>query len=196
MSRRLIVWCQTRHTTCYANTVQGTGNGAVIRQKRMSQTTCCCPKAYRTRGDRWQNKTYIIMAGSSAYKGWTRPRLVTPHSSSEWTPTSILSLLILVNQVHPNPVLFLTGPGLTQLQVTDLSVGPGGFKSPFAETPFHSSHLNLLFKEIDLATQCLALLVHGVVTVNFGHKTPIVDSEFVELLPKGSKGGATPPQGG
>ncbi len=43
----------------------------------MSQTTRCCPEAYHTGNNRRQNKTYVIMAGSSAYKGWACPRLVT-----------------------------------------------------------------------------------------------------------------------
>ncbi len=104
------------------------------------------------------------------------------------------SLSILAYQVRPDPVLLLTGPGLTQPQMLNLAVGSGGFESPFAETSFHSSRLHLLLKEIDLAAQHLALLVHDVVTVDFGHKTPVVDRELVEHSMKGGKGGTTPPQ--
>ncbi len=135
------------------------------------------------------------MASSSAYKGWTCPRPVTPCSSLEWTSTSMPSLPILAYQVHSNPVLLLTGPHLTQSQMTDLAVSPGGFESPFAETPLHLSHLDLLLKEVDLTAQHLALFVHCVIAVDFGHKTPVVDSELVELPSEGSEGGATPSQG-
>src|SRR5258708_21559947 len=162
----------------------------------MSQTTCCCPMAYCTRSNRGKNEAYVIMAGSSSYKGWTCPRPVTPRSLSEWMPTSMSSLLILVHQVCPNSVLLLTHPGLTQPQMADLAVGSGGFKSPFAETSLHSSHLDLLFKEVDLAAQRLALLVHGLVVVNLGHEAPIVDGELVKCAAECSEGGATPPQGG
>src|SRR5258707_13886017 len=162
----------------------------------MSQTTRCCPKAYRTWSNRGKNKTYIILAGSSSYKGWTCPRLVTPRSSSEWTPTSMPSLPVLAYQVHPDPILLLSGSGLTQPQMLDLAVGAGSFESPFAKTPFHSDHLDLLLKEVNLAIQCLALFIHGAVAVDFGHKTPVVDGELVECSTKGGKGGTTPPQGG
>src|SRR5216684_6073431 len=77
-SRSLIVQCQTGASTCHTNAVQGTRNGAAIRGKGMSQTTRCCPEAYHTCNNRGQNKTYVIMASSSAYKGWTCPRPVTP----------------------------------------------------------------------------------------------------------------------
>src|SRR5713226_2606859 len=174
-SRSLIVRCQTGASTRHTNTVQGTGNGAAIRGKGMSQTTCCCPEAYCTQNNRRQDKAYVIVAGSSAYKGWTRPRPVTPCSSSEWMSTSMSSLSILAYQVRPDPVLLLACSGLAQPQMLDLAVGPGGFESPFAETVLHSSHLDLLFKEINLATQRLALLIHGAVAVDLGHKTPIVD---------------------
>ncbi|SRR5216684_4207248 len=43
----------------------------------MSQTTCGYPKAYRTGGNRGQDKTYVIIASSSAYKGGACPRPVT-----------------------------------------------------------------------------------------------------------------------
>ena len=78
----------------------------------------------------------------------------------------------------------------------DLSVGPGGFEPPFAETSFHASCLDLLLKEINLTAQRLALLVHGVVMVDLGHEAPVVDSEFVEFSLESSKGGATSSQGG
>jgi len=78
----------------------------------------------------------------------------------------------------------------------DLAIGPGGLKSPFAETLLHTSRLDLLFEEIDLTAQRLALLVHGTVMVDLGHKTPVVDGELVECSTKGGEGGTTPPQGG
>ncbi len=65
---------------------------------------------------------------------------------------SIPGLPILAYQVRPNPILLLLGSGLAQPQVLDLVVGVGSFESPFAETPFLSGHLDLLFEEVDLAT--------------------------------------------
>ena len=108
----------------------------------------------------------------------------------------MLSIPILAYEVHPNSVLLLTGPGLTQSQMADLVVGPSGLESPFTETLFHSSRLDLLLEEIDLAAQRLALFVHHVVTVDFGHKAPVVNGKFVEFSPEGGEGSATPSQGG
>src|SRR5258708_37599233 len=119
----------------------------------MSQTTHCCPEAYRTRNNRGQNKTYIIMAGSSAYKGWTCPRPVTPCSSSEWTPTSIAGLAVLVHQVCLNAILLRSGSHLPQSQVADLAVCSGCLEPPLAETMLHPSRLDLLFEEVNLTTQ-------------------------------------------
>ncbi len=76
-----------------------------------------------------------------------------------------------------------------------MAVSLGSFKSPLAETAFHSSRLDLLFKKIDLATQHLALLIHGAVVVDLGHEAPVVDGELVESSPKGGEGSAAPPQG-
>src|SRR5713226_10656784 len=116
-SRSLIVRCQTGASTRHTNTVQGTGNGAAIRGKGKSQTTCCCPEAYCTQNNRRQDKAYVIVAGSSAYKGWTRPRPVTPCSSSEWMSTSIAGMAVLANQVHSNMVLLHLGSHLPQPQM-------------------------------------------------------------------------------
>ncbi len=75
-------------------------------------------------------------------------------------------------------------------------VSPGSLESPFAETSLHVSSLDLLVKEIDLAAQRLALFVHGTVTIDLSHETPVVDGKFVEFLPESGEGCATSSQGG
>src|SRR5258708_35661919 len=136
------------------------------------------------------------MAGSSAYKGWTWPRPVTPRSLSEWTPTFIVGLAVLMYQVCSNMILLCSGSHLPQSQVADLAVCSGCLEPPFAETVLHSSCLHLLFEEVDLATQRLALFIHSTVLIDFGHKTPIVDSELVECSTECGEGGTAPSQGG
>ncbi len=119
----------------------------------MSQTTRCRPKAYRTRDNRWQYKAYIIMAGSSTYKGWAHPRPVTPCSLSEWMPTSMVGIAILAHQVSANVVLLCLGSHLPQLQVADLTVRSGRFEPSSAETSLHLSRLDFLLEQVDLAAQ-------------------------------------------
>ncbi len=74
---------------------------------KMSQTTCGSPEAYRTRDNRWWNKTYIILAGSSAYKGWTRPRPVTSLVCPLFSIDNVLGLsfilLFSLVELHPTP---------------------------------------------------------------------------------------------
>ena len=135
------------------------------------------------------------MAGSSAYKGGARPRPVTPCPLSEWTPTSMVGSTVLAYQVCSDAVLLLPGPCLPKSLVRDLTVHPGCFKPPFTEASFHSGRLELLFKEIDLTAEHLALLIHGVVSVDLGHEAPIMDGEFVKFAMERGKGGAAPSQG-
>ena len=80
--------------------------------------------------------------------------------------------------------------------MVDLMICLCHFKSPLAEALFHLSCLYLLFEEVDLGGQQLALFIHGLVLVNFSHKTPIVTGELVEHMADGGKGGATSHQGG
>src|SRR5216684_7941112 len=80
--------------------------------------------------------------------------------------------------------------------MADLMICLCRFKPPFAEASFHSSHLYFLLKEVDLGGQHLALLIHGTVSVDFGHKTPIVAGELVECATDCGKGCATSHQGG
>src|SRR5260370_38988203 len=95
---------------------------------------------------RRESKNFVILPGCITYKGWTRPRPVTPRSSSEWTPTSMAGIAVLADQVHLDAVLFCPGPRLSQLQVTDLMVSFGCFQPSFAEPPFKAGGLQLLFK--------------------------------------------------
>ncbi len=80
--------------------------------------------------------------------------------------------------------------------MADLSICLCCFKPPFTKAPFHSGHLDLLFKEVDLGTQHLALFVHGLILVDFGHKTPIVAGELVECMVDCGEGGPTSHQDG
>ncbi len=136
------------------------------------------------------------MASSSAYKGGAPPRPVTPHPLSEWTPTSIAGLAILVYQVCSDMVLLCPGSCLPQSQVVDLTVRSSRLESPFAETLLHSSCLDLLLKEVDLTAQRLTLLIHGPVAVDLGYETPVVDGKLIECSMERCEGGTTPPQGG
>src|SRR5258708_8911488 len=111
-------------------------------------------------------------------------------------PMSMASLVVLAHHVHPNSVLFVSGPCLTQLQMADLTIHPCCFESSLAETLFHPGHLYLLFEEINLGGQRLALLVHGMVPVDFGHKTPIVAGELVKCMAEHCEGGPASHQGG
>ena len=105
------------------------------------------------------------------------------------------SPLVLPHQVHPTSVLFDLGPCLTQSQMADLSICLCHFEPPFAKALFHLGHLDLLLKEVNLGAQQLALFVHCVVAIDFGHKTPVVDGEFIKLSSEGGEGGAASPQG-
>src|SRR5712692_2542238 len=80
--------------------------------------------------------------------------------------------------------------------MADLMVGLGSFEPPLAEAAFHASHLEFLLEEIDLTAEQLALLVHGVVSIDLCHKTPVVDSEFVEFSTECGVGGSAPTEGG
>src|SRR5712692_5314249 len=109
-------------------------------------------------------------------------------------PTSIAGLAILTHQVGPNAILLCPGPRLSQLQMVDLTVCLGCLEPPPAKTTLHSSRLHLLFKEINLAAQRLTLFVHRMVSIDFGHETPVVDGEFVEFSTQCGKCCATPPE--
>ena len=103
---------------------------------------------------------------------------------------------ILADEVRPNADLFGSGPCLPQSQVADLSIGFGCLQPPLAKPPFDASRLKLLFKEIDLAAERLALLVHGSVAIDLGHETPVVNGEFVELMTEGGVCGSAPTESG
>ena len=79
--------------------------------------------------------------------------------------------------------------------MADLTIRLCHFKLPLAETPFHPSHLYLLLKEVDLRGQQLALLVYGLISVDFSHKTPIVAGELVEHATDHGEGGPASHQG-
>ncbi len=80
--------------------------------------------------------------------------------------------------------------------MADLTICLCHFEPPFAEALFHPSHLDLLLEEINLGAQGLALLVHGPILVDFGHKTPIVAGELVEHAADHGKGGPASHQSG
>ena len=80
--------------------------------------------------------------------------------------------------------------------MADLLIHPCRFEPPFAKAPLHSGRLDLLFKEVNLGAQHLALFVHGPILVDFGHKTPIVAGELVKGMADRGKSGPTSHQGG
>src|SRR5258708_4160297 len=102
---------------------------------------------------------------------------------------------ILSDEVRSDTDLFRPGPGLSQSQVADLTVGLGCLQPTLAEPPFEASRLELLFEEVDLTAEGLTLLVHGSVPIDFCHKTPVVDGELVELAAEGGVGGSASPKG-
>src|SRR5258708_21743315 len=110
--------------------------------------------------------------------------------------TCMAGVAVLAVEFHSNADLLRPGSCLPQPQVTDMTVGLGRLQSPFAESPLDASRLKLLLEEVDLAAEGLALLVHGPVAIDFGHKAPIVNREFVELATEGGVGGSTPPESG
>ena len=59
-------------------------------------------------------------------------------------------IAILAHQVSANVVLLCLGSHLPQLQVADLTVRSGRLEPSFAEAALHSSHLDLLFEEVNL----------------------------------------------
>src|SRR5258708_12521917 len=89
-------------------------------------------------------------------------------------PTSIAGLAVLAHQVCLNMILLHSGSRLPQSQVADLAVCSGCLEPPLAETMLHPSRLDLLFEAVNLTTQVLALLIHGMVLVDFGDQTPIL----------------------
>src|SRR5260370_28413583 len=99
-------------------------------------------------------------------------------------------IAVLADKVRPNADLLRAGPRLPQPQVTDLSIGLSRFQPTLAEPPFDASRLKLLFEEIDLAAERLALFVHGMIVVDLGHEAPVVDGEFVELAAEGGVRGS------
>ncbi len=105
-------------------------------------------------------------------------------------------IAILADEVRPNVDLLHPGPCLPQSQVADLPVGFGRFQPTLAKPPLDTSCLKLLFKEVNLAAERLALLVHGAVAVNLGHETPVVNGELVELAAEGGIRGPAPSKGG
>ncbi len=80
--------------------------------------------------------------------------------------------------------------------MVDLTICLCRFESSLAETPFYPNRLYLLFEEVDLGGQRLALLIHGLVSVDFGHKTPIVAGELVKCTMDRSESGPASHQGG
>ncbi len=68
------------------------------------------------------------------------------------------------------------------------------FEPPFAEALLGPSCVYLLLKQVDLGFQCLALFVHGLVAVNFSHKTPIVLGKLVKGAADGGESGPAPDQ--
>ena len=105
-------------------------------------------------------------------------------------------VVVLVDEVRPNADLFGPGPCLSQPQVADLSIGFSRFQPTLAKPPLDTGHLKLLLEEVDLAADQLALLVHGPVSIDLGHKTPVVDGELVELAVEGGVCGPAPSKGG
>src|SRR5258707_14350482 len=103
---------------------------------------------------------------------------------------------ILADEVRPNADLFGSGPRLPQPQVADLSIGFGCLQPPLAKPPFNASRLELLLEKVDLAAERLALLIHGAVTVDFGHEAPVVDGELIELAPESGIRSPAPTKGG
>src|SRR5258708_38368036 len=86
------------------------------------EATRGCPKANSTGTSRRKNENFIILPSCVTYKGRTRPRPVTPRSSSEWMPTSMAGTSVLPNQVHSYGVLLFSGPSFSQPDVFDLAV--------------------------------------------------------------------------
>ena len=109
---------------------------------------------------------------------------------------SMTRLLPLSYQVTSDLVLLVSSPHLAQSQMVDLSICSCHFEPPLAESLFHLGRLHLLFKEVNLGRQCLALFVHGLVAVDFSHKTPIVTGELVKCSVDHGESGPTSHQGG
>ena len=109
---------------------------------------------------------------------------------------SMAGIAILHNQVCSDVVLFGSGPRLSQSQVADLTVGLGCFQPPLAKASFKTGRLKLLVKEVDLAVERLALLIHCSVSIDLGHKPPVMDGEFVKLVAKCGVGGPAPSKSG
>src|SRR5713226_9213637 len=103
---------------------------------------------------------------------------------------------ILSDKVCPNMDLLRSGSCLSQPQMADLSIGFGCLQPTLAEPPLDAGRLKLLFKEVDLGTERLALFVHNAVSIDFSHELPIVDGEFVEFAAEGGVCSPTPSKGG
>src|SRR5258708_13280350 len=99
-------------------------------------------------------------------------------------PTSMAGIAVLADEVHPDADLFRSGSHLSQPQMADLLVGFGCLQPTLAKPSFDASRLKLLFKEIDLAAECLALLIHGSVAIDLSHKTPILNAKLFALALK------------
>ncbi len=104
-------------------------------------------------------------------------------------------IAVLSDEIRSDTDLLSPGPRLSQPQMADLTVGLGRLQPTLAKPPFDASRLKLLLEEIDLTAEGLALLVHGLVTVDFGHKTLVVDGEFIELATESGVGGPASPKG-
>src|SRR5258708_35476512 len=111
-------------------------------------------------------------------------------------PTSMAGIAILADEVRPNADLLRPGPCLPQPQVADLPIGFGRLQPTLAKPSLEASHLKLLFEEVNLAAERLALLVHGAIAVNLSHEPPVVNGELVELAAEGGVRGPAPSKGG
>ncbi len=103
-------------------------------------------------------------------------------------------LMGLAEQIAPDLVLLMSSPHLTESKVADMSICSGCLKPPFAKGLFHVGHLYLLFKEVNLHFQALALFVHRLVVVDLSHKPPVIGGELVKGMSDHCKGGSTPHQ--
>ena len=98
----------------------------------------------------------------------------------------------LAEQITPDLVLLMLSPHLTKSKVVDMLIRSGCLKPPFAKGPFHVGHLYLLFKEVNLCSQALALFIHHLVAVDLSHKLPVIGGELVKGALDHCKGGSTP----
>src|SRR5713226_4559814 len=97
----------------------------------------------------------------------------------------------LAKYVSPYLVLFMSHSCLAKAETADVSVSFGRLEPPFTEVSFHLGRIHLLLDEVDLGGKALVLLVHHPVSVNLGHKSPVISGELVKGTVKGGKGSTT-----